>query len=434
MNSKSIQSVSLSIFFILYAQIAFSDSQQLITTDSSHCSPNDGITTSISDGTSQAVIDTSIPSWQALGFTVGPVAPDEDILTCTRKSPDPEQILTPEQQSLDLTASIATIAINASIIQSTNIFTRLAAFREDAFLSKKKKKTNRIGASADDNPLLDQKLGFFINGNGNFGDQIATRRSNGFDFDTQGVTIGSDYRLTDNFVMGSAFGYTATHTDMNNGTGNLEADTYSLSLFGGYFLPNSFYVDGLARVGWNNYDGQRNINAVGLPASAMSNYSGNDYAVSLSAGFTHSMGALNLNPFVRYDYIHNDIDGYQEKGGPTFSNNIEEQHIDSMRSAIGAEINYVVSTPYGVLIPMMRAEWQHEFMNDSRLLTSFQSASPDLITQLYTNSPDRDFMNLGFGMSAQLPNGISGFFYYETMLANHLVTSHTFNAGVRIEF
>jgi len=301
---------------------------------------------------------------------------------------------------------------------------------------KKKEKKPGGCASADSSSLLDQRLSFFINGNGAFGDQEKTKVSSGFGFDTIGTTLGTDFRLTDNLVIGSAFGYTASNTDMSGGLGDMEADNYSLSLFGGYTLPNSFYLDALARVGWNDYDGNRNLSSSNDPSGiehVSSNYSGNDYSVSLSAGYNHTIDAFSVSPFLRYDYIHNDIDGYREHGSTSSSLSIEEQHSDSMRSALGTEISYVVNTPYAILIPLVRAEWQHEFMNDSRTLTSFQNNSSDGIS-LNTDSPDRDFVNLGFGVSAGLPHGVSGFFYYETMLANSLTASHTFNGGIRIEF
>jgi outer membrane autotransporter protein len=439
MNTQFVQKIVLGIILSLTAQHSFAEIQQIVTTDSDNCL-TDNYVVAVRNGTSQAVIDTSIPNWQALGFSIGSIKPDQDIITCTYAPPPPDQVITPEQEGLDQGASVATIAIDASVIQSANIFTRLATYRDPHNLPNANRINNHLsggGASADQPFLLDQRLNFFVNGTGNFGDQQATQRSNGFDFDTAGVIVGTDYRFTNSLVIGTAFGYTSSHSNMNKGLGNLDSDNYSLSLFGSYSLPSNFYVDGLVRVGWSTYNSQRNYSTAATPniiESAAADYNGNDYAVSFSTGYSHNINALTLRPFLRYDYIHIDIDGYQETGNASNLSTIDTQHINSMRTALGGELSYTISTPYAVFIPLVRAEWQHEFMNDSRLLTSSLSNASGIITQLQTNTPDRDFANLGFGFSTVFPHGVSGFFYYEVMLANRLTTAHAFNGGIRIEF
>jgi len=475
MNNKRLSYLSsiIGIGFILNAPALFAASQQIITTNPDQCDRSGNQTISVSGGTTQAVIDSSVSQWQSLGFSLGQISPNKDIIVCTSGKGvgsntsntggggsnitvegDSNIIDTVEKEGLAQTASIASVAINASVIQMTNVFTRLASIRRQNQVHQfqpplgqsfnlpvedQQKKKLGGGASADESSLLDQRLNLFINGNGGFGQQEITKRSRGFNFDNLGTTLGVDYRLTDHWVLGTALGYTANHTNMNRGLGQLDSDSYSLSAFSGYSSPNSLYIDALARVGWNNYNSQRNFTSVtnaSRKETAYSNYAGNDYSVSLGAGYHFVLDSFSLRPLIRYDYIHNDINGFQETGARTGLIKVNGQHIDSMRSAIGTELSYVVNTSYAILVPMMRAEWQHEFMNDSRLLTAFQlnSSGTRRAQQLATNSPDRDFVNLGFGFSAALPRGISGFFYYETMLANSLTTSHAFNGGIRIEF
>ena len=448
-NHKFTFNLLITSLLVFFSSIIVAASQ-LVTTDLTGCVADTQKET-VPGGTSAGVLDSLRGVWRDAGFVIGKLDSETTIYVCNGIS-NPDVIETPEQEALDQSASVATIAIDASIVQTNNVFTRLASLREQASSSSTNSTSKPVsnqndpandkdesyggGASADSSSLLDQRLNFFINGSGSFGDQEATKSSNGFDFDTIGTTLGTDFRLTNNLVMGTAFGYTDSHTDMSKGLGHVDADSYSLSIFGGYSLPNSFYLDGLARVGWNDYDGKSTFNTnttSGIEEHANSDYSGNDYSVSLSAGYNYQIDAFSVSPFLRYDYIHNDVDGFQETGNASSLSFIDEQHIDSMRSSIGAEVNYVVNTPYAILIPMMRAEWQHEFMNDSRLLTSYQNNGGSK-TQLKTDSPDRDFMNLGFGLSAGFQHGISGFFYYETMLANNLTSSHAFNGGIRMEF
>ncbi len=431
MNNKSVHFILTGLTLALTTQTVFA--QSLITTDESSCESTGTPVVAVPGGTSQDVIDSSIPEWQDLGFTIGSISPDENIIVCTDSEPDENELTTPEQEGLDQSASAATLAVSASIIQTTNLYTRLAAIRRQSYSATTSTADTGGGASADDPSLFDERLNFFANGSGSLGDQESSQVSSGFDFDTIGTTIGVDYRLTEHFSLGTAFGYTSGNTSMNNDLGHTDIDNYSLSFYGGYSLPSSFYVEGLFNVGWNNYDSQRNVQS-DIDGSTIeqvsSDYSGNNYSLSLATGYEYTIDAFSITPLFRFDYVHVDIDKYQETGD-SIVNRIDAQHVDSVRTAFGAWLQYTIQTPYAVLIPAMRAEWQHEYMNDSRLLTSYQNGSK---TQLRTDSPDRDFANLSFGFSALFPYGVSAFFFYETMLANHLTTLHSFNGGLQLQF
>src|SRR5262245_46064326 len=102
------------------------------------------------------------------------------------------------------------------------------------------------------------RLGVFVNGIFGFGDKDATSREAGFDFDTYGVTGGVDYRIKDNLVGGVAFGYTHTDDDYASSRGNMDANSYTFSVFGTYYV-GQLYVDGIFNYSWNDFDSSRNI-------------------------------------------------------------------------------------------------------------------------------------------------------------------------------
>ena len=111
-------------------------------------------------------------------------------------------------------------------------------------------------SSAGANPF--GRLGLFVNGTFSFGDKDTTSREAGFDFDTYGVTGGVDYRFTDNLVLGLAFGYTSTEDDYASARGNMDANAYTFSAFGTYYV-GKLYLDGIFSYSWNDFDSARNI-------------------------------------------------------------------------------------------------------------------------------------------------------------------------------
>lgn len=297
------------------------------------------------------------------------------------------------------------------------------------------------GAAGDGSLLFGDKLGFFATGNFVFGDHDRTSRVTGFDFDTLGFTVGADYKLTDEFFLGSAFQYAASDINFDRGGGGTEIDSYSVTVYSSYNHPTGFYLDGILRYGWNDYTQDRNYTALGQNLSAKADYDGIDYSASLSGGFNIALGGLSIRPYGRFEYFAVDIDSYQEKAKNSTAINsisilaVNQQNQQSIITALGVQANYAISTSFGIILPTLSAEWVHEYKNNSRTIRSELINIPlsPVITSK-TDNPDRNYFNLSPGISTVLAHGVSGFINYEILLANHFLTQHTFNIGMRMEF
>jgi outer membrane lipase/esterase len=85
-------------------------------------------------------------------------------------------------------------------------------------------------------------------------------------------------------------------------------------------------------------------------------------------------------------------------------------------------------------MPMARAEYIHEFKNDSRNIRAFYvQDSSQTGFNILTDNPDRDYIIASAGMSAQFAHGISAFVNYDTVQAQSYVNNHNFTGGMRIE-
>jgi uncharacterized protein with beta-barrel porin domain len=114
---------------------------------------------------------------------------------------------------------------------------------------------------------------------------------------------------------------------------------------------------------------------------------------------------------------------------------INEQDVESLTWALGGQVSYAVSTGFGVLVPQLRFEWEHEFLDSERTITARFVADPaNTPILLQTDNPDRDYFNFGAGLSAVFQRGVSAFVYYETVLALRDVTAHQVAVGLRLAF
>ena len=289
------------------------------------------------------------------------------------------------------------------------------------------------GASADPSSPL-SALGLFVNGQGSFGHQRTTEREPGFDFHTSGVTLGADYRFTPQLILGGAAGYVSTKADLQDPGGVFDTRGLSASAFGTYYV-DQFYVDGIATYGWNHYDTKRHIVFADLARTAKGDTDGRQLALSVGGGYDFPLQALTLGLHGRINYVNVAIDKFGERGADLFNLRVDDQKIESLATVLGSQISYAVSMPWGVLMPTVRGEWEHEHKGDGRTIRGSLLADP-LATALgtRTNDPDRDYFNLGAGLSATFQRGVSAFVYYETVLGRANFTNHSFTGGIRLEF
>jgi outer membrane autotransporter protein len=281
---------------------------------------------------------------------------------------------------------------------------------------------------------LGRRVGVFINGKGDFGRQDAVGEEPRFDFHTAGFTVGGDYRVTDQFIVGGAVGYLSAGSDVDSGAGSISAQGVSLSAFGSYYLGKAFYVDGIATYGWNSYDTERRSGPGASGSTARGHPDGTQLMLSLNAGTDFAFGALTAGPYGRLDYARVDIDKFREHGDPALAMQVPSQDAESLTTALGVQASYAVSTRWAVLLPTVRGEWQHEFENATRSVSGILVADPGTTVSIRTQDPDRDYFRLGAGMSATFRGGIAAFLFYDTVVGRANFTNHGFTGGIRFEF
>ena len=296
------------------------------------------------------------------------------------------------------------------------------------------------GASADPSRAFG-KLGLFVNGQGSFGDQGTTLQTPGFDFSTAGLTAGADYRFTDNVVVGAAFGYLRTKIDRAGIVSDSSINGYSLSVYGTYYIKDELYVDSILTYGRNDYGIDRRSERLASSGSGTTvdritaSTDGDQFSASASGGYDFRTGGFSFGPTGRVTYIRVHIDGFSEHG-PVGSNaaRIQDQTVESLTTALGGQATYAISTAWAVLLPLVSAEWEHEFKGDRRVLAGSLVSGPATLLTAQTSAPDRNYFNLGVGVTATFPRGVSAFVHYEEQLGRAHFTNHSFTGGVRFEF
>lgn len=292
----------------------------------------------------------------------------------------------------------------------------------------------RQGGAGDDDF---SRLGFWGKVDSDFGSQDATFNQAGFEFDNHNFNFGADYRLQDNWVVGSSFAYRHNNASFDAGRGETLNDSYTGSLYTTYNITDELHVDATASYGGFTYETTRNIDlppSFGGPSIAKGSPDGAQYAFSWGGGYDFNYKALTIAPYARGEYSSLDIDSYSETGSFA-AVQFAKQNVESLISTLGVQTAYTFSFPWGVLIPQLRGEWHHQFFDGSRQIqASFVNDPSAQSFTLAGTGPSRDYYTVGAEVSSVLPGGVSAFLAYETLQGYTSINSNKLMLGARLEF
>ncbi len=311
---------------------------------------------------------------------------------------------------------------------------------------------NTGGAASADSPGIGGRLSSFLNLRYNWGNVDATfQEQAAFDFNNWGVTAGADYRFTDSFIGGAAFNFFRTDADFERGQGgsargNTTSNQYGGSIYGSYYGEDRYYIDGLFSFGFHDYSTNRRIAYTISPntvdtagdtvnTTATADPNGDHFSVNAGGGYNFYKGAFTLSPYGRVGYTQLNVDSYSEVDPQGWGMRFSDQKAESLTTSIGAQISRAVSTSWGVLVPQIRGDWTHEFLDDGRtILVSLVGDPAPASFNVFTQGPDRDYFNLAADLSAQFARGVSAFVSFDTLLGYSGINSYTAWLGGRIEF
>ena len=342
-------------------------------------------------------------------------------------------------------ASIFTAGLAVSQIQVGNIEHRLEEVRQGATgfsdsnfaVSDRRVAPNNDGKTIirpdgkDANeavaPLVerDKGWGFFISGTGELVDVESTCSARGSSFTTGGVTVGTDYRVSSQFVLGAAIGYANTSSDLNR-DGHLNINSGKGSLYG-TFYNEGFYLNGIGGGGRSSIDTRR----LTVGGFARGETEGTDFNALLGTGYDHHIGALTVGPVASIQYTTIGIDSFSENGS-LGGLGIDSQSQDSLKSAISLKAAYTKKAGGIILRPEVRAQWQHEYLTSaSSIDAAFNSA-----TSFTVHGPHigHDGLLLDVGASAQLTSAVAIFAYYSGELGRENYNVHGINGGLSVSF
>jgi outer membrane autotransporter protein len=278
-------------------------------------------------------------------------------------------------------------------------------------------------ADADGGGLLSDRLGIWLRGNYGSGSKDASIADNGFDGHQVTATLGADYRVGSQSVLGVAVGIARAGIGFRSVGGGLDTHGVNASLYGSSYLYKNLYLDALANYGHSSYATTRHIVFVEsgstVDETALGSTGGRTLNGSLYFGYDFGAGGLTVTPMVGYAYSRATVNAFTESGASGLDLSVDEQTIKSATVNVGLQMNFAWNTSFGVILPHLRVTSVHELEEATPMLGMHFAADPlgsaGSTFAVQGDVPNRVYWKLAAGTSIQFKHGIAGYVEYQRL-------------------
>ena len=165
------------------------------------------------------------------------------------------------------------------------------------------------------NPLIRQgvehRWGIYLEPMANWGNLSPTANMVGYRYKNFGFTLGADYWVMDNWLVGVNTGYSKTLTGIGGTGGDINANFIPFNAYTSFFVKG-FYVNGTLGYTFSNYDMERNVAFGTINRTAQANTSGNQFQAAGETGYDFKVGNAIVGPTVSLQYATQTTGGFTE--------------------------------------------------------------------------------------------------------------------------
>lgn len=243
------------------------------------------------------------------------------------------------------------------------------------------------------------ELGLWLGGSVRSGRDSNTR-GRGTDFQTDGLSLGADYRFGKAWVAGAGVGYGSERSDVGNLGSRSDGQALSMVLYASYSPGQRLFVDALAGYQLLDYQWRRHVLADGSFVHGQRD--GQQWFGSLSLGADIARGDWQFTPYAGVELVHGSLDRFAETGNPLYNLVYAEQQMDAVTGNAGLRLQVRRQADWGIWSPRMGLEYQHDFQGSGMAGMQYSNAS---LQPWYQTRLDRQLRNrwlLGIGVDLEL--------------------------------
>jgi phospholipase/lecithinase/hemolysin/uncharacterized protein YhjY with autotransporter beta-barrel domain len=225
---------------------------------------------------------------------------------------------------------------------------------------------------------------FYMQANGGVSNRAATVSSTGFNLESVGGTIGTEYRINGSAFVGAAFDYSNPKARLLNNAGTSDVDSYQLGIYGGWSSRN-FFAQGLATIGHQNYANTR----PGVVDTLSSRPEGSTVVAAGKIGYLFNFGAGQVGPIGSLTYARAKVNSYAEFGDPILTLNVGSQVAEVLVGSVGAQLRAAVTVDNRVIQPYINLTLEDDLLGNGRVIQYGATSAPLIVNDWMIPSGSR---------------------------------------------
>jgi hypothetical protein len=218
---------------------------------------------------------------------------------------------------------------------------------------------------------------FYLGPTGDIGNVLTKKDGAGFSYWSAGALAGFDYAFSQAGV-GLLVNYDHIKGSGANHWGKFDINHAHANLYATY-SPTSMpelAVNGILGGGYDWIDIDRNAGIKTVPAVGKGSPRGGEFDALLGLEYAFDRSkfcampeCLQVVPLVSLQYTYLHAGKYRERGAGLFDLHFSSQTAQSLRSTLGARLNYTWKWTDVVFTPELNLGWQREFLDKARILS-----------------------------------------------------------------
>jgi outer membrane lipase/esterase len=326
------------------------------------------------------------------------------------------------------------LGLNSAMGFASTLFGKLDNFREmslvassmNAYAAYTKVPYTKAPLAAPANPWS-----FYMLGNGAYSDRQATVASNGYNLDSVGGTIGTEYRINNNAFVGAAFDYSNPKARFFNNGGTTAANSYQFGAYGAWTNAH-FFAQGLATFGWQNYRNSR----PGVVDTITSNPDGTSFVAAGKVGYLFDVGKSQIGPIGGLLYARARVNGYTENGDPVLALNVGQQTAEALIGSVGAQFRFPFLVSGRIISPYINLTADDDFIGNGRIIQFGATSAPLIVNNwMVPNSTSQHvYGRVAAGVVAPVSNTVALTANVSQTFARQGGNDFYGNGGLKISF
>jgi uncharacterized protein YhjY with autotransporter beta-barrel domain len=260
-----------------------------------------------------------------------------------------------------------------------------------------------------------EELSLWIAGTVDFGQRNASGRQEGFRFATNGISMGADYRLSDQLTIGVGTGYSRDRSDIGENGSKSVGQSVVATAYGSFRPTPNIFIDGMLGYGALNFDSTRYVTDDGSFATGQRG--GNQLFVALSSGYEFRGNSWMWSPYGKLDLASTTLGQYTEAAAGNNALTYFKQSVRTSSGTLGLRTEGQYLSRVGMWTPRGRIEYRRQFSGAGQAGISYADLASS--GPAYVIRSDDSFTGnwtAGIGMRLLLAGGTSFIVDYSSNL------------------